>query len=71
MYGESEYRFPISPWGGVLSGVLFANTTTATNPFLDLQLFESVEAGYGLGLRVMVDKKSRTNLAVDVAFGEK
>jgi hypothetical protein len=50
---------------------LFANATTATNPFQSLTLFESVKYGYGLGLRVMVDKKSRTNLAVDVAFGER
>jgi outer membrane protein assembly factor BamA len=71
VYGEAEYRFPISPCTGVLGGVLFANATTATNPFQSLTLFESVKYGYGLGLRVMVDKKSRTNLAVDVAFGER
>jgi outer membrane protein assembly factor BamA len=71
MYGEAEYRFPISPCTGVLGGVLFANLTTTNNPKQSLSLFESIKPGYGLGLRIMVDKKSRTNLAVDFAFGEK
>ena len=29
------------------------------------------KAGYGAGLRIMVDKRSRTNLAVDFGFGQK
>ena len=71
VYGEAEYRFPISPCTGVLGGVIFGNLTTANNPKQSLSLFESIKPGYGFGLRVMVDKKSRTNLAVDFAFGEK
>ena len=71
MYGEAEYRFPISPCTGILGGVLFANLTTANNPKQSLSLFESVKPGYGLELRVMIDKKSRTNLVVDFAFGER
>lgn len=70
VYTEAEYRFPISPCGGVLSGVLFVNGTTASNN-QDLQLFESIKAGYGFGLRVMLDKYSRSNLTVDYGFGEK
>ncbi len=71
VYGEAEYRFPISKCSGVLGGVLFVNATTADNEFKSLNLFESVKPGYGLGLRIMVDKNSRTNLAVDIGFGEK
>jgi outer membrane protein assembly factor BamA len=71
VYGESEYRFPISPCTGVLGGVLFVNATTASNPQETVKLFESIQPGYGLGLRIMVDKKTRTNLAVDIAFGNK
>jgi hypothetical protein len=71
VYGEAEYRFPISPCGGILGGVVFVNGTTANNEAQDLKLFQSVKPGYGLGLRIMVDKKSRTNLAVDIGFGEK
>jgi hypothetical protein len=70
-YTEAEYRFPISKCGGLLSGVLFVNGTTANNTIQDLKLFESIKAGYGLGLRVMLDKYSRSNLTLDYAFGEK
>ncbi len=68
-YAEVEYRFPISPCGGILGGVLFANATTTNNPALSLGLFESIRSSYGLGLRVKLDKTSRTNLAVDLGFG--
>jgi len=71
VYGEAEYRFPISKCGGILGGVLFLNATTADNKALSLNLFESVKPGYGAGLRIMIDKRSRTNLAVDVGFGQK
>jgi outer membrane protein assembly factor BamA len=71
VYGEAEYRFPISRCGGILGGVLFVNGTTANNHALSLDLFESVKPGYGVGLRIMADKRSRMNLAVDLGFGEK
>ena len=71
VYGETEYSFPISKFGGVLGGVLFLNATTANNEAQSLGLFEAVKLGYGLGLRIMIDKQTRTNLAVDLAFGER
>jgi hypothetical protein len=71
MYTEAEYRFPISKCGGVLGGVLFVNGTTASNEALDLKLFEAIRAGYGAGLRVMLDKYSRTNLTIDYGFGKR
>jgi outer membrane protein assembly factor BamA len=71
MYGEAEYRFPISRCSGVLGGVLFANATTATNQGQSLELFESVKPSFGFGLRVMADRHSRTNLAIDFGFGDK
>jgi hypothetical protein len=71
VYGESEYRFPLSKCGGILGGVVFVNATSASNPAQSLKLFESVKPGYGMGLRIMVDKQTRTNLAVDVGWGEK
>jgi outer membrane protein assembly factor BamA len=71
VYGEAEYRFPISRCSGVLGGVVFANATTATNQILDLKLFGSVKPGYGVGLRIMADKSSRTNLSIDFGFGDK
>jgi outer membrane protein assembly factor BamA len=71
VYGEAEYRFPLSSCGGLWGGVVFVNATTANNPFQSLDLFESVKPGYGLGLRLMVDKETRTNLAIDFGFGER
>lgn len=70
-YGEAEYRFPISTCGGVWSGVAFLNATTANNPAQKLKLFESIQPGYGLGLRIMLDKSTRTNLTLDYGFGKK
>ena len=71
VYGEAEYRFPISSCGGLWGGVLFVNATTATNPLQSLDLFESIKPGYGVGFRLMLEKKSRTNLAIDFGFGDK
>ena len=71
VYSEAEYRFPISACGGILGGVVFANLTTASNTDKHEKLFDSVAPGYGFGLRVMVDKKSRTNVQIDFGFGKK
>lgn len=70
-YGEAEYRFPISQCGGIFSGVAFLNLTTANSPTQQLKLFESIQPGYGLGLRIMLDKSTRTNLALDYGFGKR
>lgn len=70
VYGEIEYRFPISRCNGLLGGVVFANASTASNPHLSLKLFESIKPSYGFGLRVKLEKHSRTNLAVDLGFGQ-
>jgi hypothetical protein len=69
VYAESEYRFPISGCGGLWSGVLFLNGTTASGAKNSPKLFESIKPGYGLGLRLMLDKKSRSNLAMDYGWG--
>ncbi len=69
VYGETEYRFPISRCGGILGGVIFANATTTDNPVQSPKLFESIKPGFGAGLRIMADKRARTNLAVDFGFG--
>ncbi len=71
IYTEGEYRFPISPCGGILGGVLFANVTSTTNPATNEKLLTYIAPGYGFGLRIMVDKRSRTNLQIDFGFGKK
>jgi hypothetical protein len=71
VYAEAEYRFPITRCGGVLGGVFFVNATTTDNPLLGIDLFDVIRPGVGTGLRVMIDKASRMNLAVDVGWGHK
>ena len=67
-YGESEYRFPISPNTGILGGVAFINCTTTSDKETDVHLFDFMRLGYGGGLRIMMDKKSRTRLEVDAGI---
>jgi len=69
MYGESEYRFPISKRTGILGGVVFANVTSTSDKSNDVKLMQYLRPGYGAGLRVMVDKQSRTRLNIDAAVG--
>ncbi|HRI79185.1 MAG TPA: BamA/TamA family outer membrane protein, partial [Cyclobacteriaceae bacterium] len=71
VYAEAEYRFPISQCGGILGGVLFVNATTTDNPnpLNQEKLFHKIAPAYGFGLRMKVDKRSRTNLQLDFGFG--
>jgi len=75
LYAESEYRFPISQHSGILGGVLFLNLTTASDhnniTNANIQLLDYVRAGYGGGLRIMLDKKTRTRLQVDLGIANK
>ncbi|WP_417608348.1 BamA/TamA family outer membrane protein [Owenweeksia hongkongensis] len=69
MYGELEYRFPLQKNSDTFGGVLFANATTANNKDANIGLFEYVEPGVGVGWRIMLNKKARTNLTIDYAWG--
>jgi outer membrane protein assembly factor BamA len=68
MYAETEWRFPITE-NGLLGGVAFVNATTASNPLTGQSLFSSVAPGYGVGLRITMNKKDRTNICVDYGRG--
>jgi hypothetical protein len=50
--------------------VLFVNATTASSRSGGVDLFQYLDYAYGLGLRVMINKKSRANLALDMAWGK-
>lgn len=71
MYGEAEYRFPISRHTGILGGVLFANATTTSDKDTDVRLFNYIRPAGGIGLRIMMDKITRTRLEVDGARANK
>jgi hypothetical protein len=67
-YLESEYRFPITD-NKLISGVAFFNIQTVSDG-LNERLFEAYEPGAGAGLRILFNKKTRTNLCIDYAFGK-
>ncbi|MCX6267781.1 MAG: BamA/TamA family outer membrane protein [Bacteroidetes bacterium] len=71
VYGEVEWRFPISPCSQILGGVIFVNATTTDNPARDVALFQYVKPAVGFGLRVMINKYFRTNINLDFAIGSK
>lgn len=70
IYTELEYRFPLQKKKEMFGGVVFINGTTATNRDASINLYQYLDIGYGLGLRVMVMKKSRANLTIDYAWGK-
>jgi hypothetical protein len=69
LYAETEYRFPISRYTGILGGVLFADVTTASSYDKSRALFESWDPAAGAGLRVMFSAKTLSNLCIDCGFG--
>ena len=68
-YGELEYRGMLTR-NGLLGIVAFANATSVSNLEAGEKLFDSYAPAAGAGLRVLFNKRSRTNLCVDFAFGK-
>jgi len=69
LYGETEYRFPISPYSGILGGVVFVNVTTASSDDGIRKLFEAFDPAAGVGLRIMFSRKTLSNLCIDFGCG--
>ena len=73
VYSELEYRVHLigtkkNP--DFLGAVAFVNATTANNHDANINLFDYVDWGGGVGLRFMMNKTSRTNITLDYAWGE-
>jgi hypothetical protein len=64
---EAELRFPIMA-NQFLSGVVFGDLMSG-NDAMGTKLFQQFQPGYGAGLRVLFNKTTRTNLALDYAYG--
>ncbi|HMH21228.1 MAG TPA: hypothetical protein VK563_05610 [Puia sp.] len=64
---EAEIRFPILA-NKFISGVAFANLQTGNDDH-GTKIFQVFQPGYGGGFRVLFNKATRTNLALDYAFG--
>ncbi|MFI5184191.1 MAG: BamA/TamA family outer membrane protein [Vicinamibacteria bacterium] len=69
LYGEIEYRWTITQ-NGLLGMVAFLNTETLSNQEAGEKLFDSFATGAGAGLRLMLSKRSKTNLSVDFGQGK-
>ncbi|MBO9573723.1 MAG: BamA/TamA family outer membrane protein, partial [Chitinophagaceae bacterium] len=67
-YYETEYRYPITR-NKLISGVAFINLQTASDD-LGKKLFEYWEPGVGAGLRILLQKQSRSTICFDYARGK-
>ena len=66
VYLESEYRFALTG-NGLLGGVVFINAESlSAAPGTRLQ---AIQPAIGPGLRIKLNKVSRTNIAIDYGFG--
>jgi hypothetical protein len=78
VYAEAEWRFRITD-NGLLGGVVFANLSTFTRPAVSVpgyseageSLFEHPRVAGGVGLRIMQNRQSRTNITLDLTVADK
>lgn len=63
---EAEYRVPLTR-NGLFGMVLFTNFESLSN--IDTWHFTSIAPAGGLGLRIKLNKFSRTNIAIDYGWG--
>jgi outer membrane protein assembly factor BamA len=68
-YGEVEYRGALTS-SGLFGAVVFANATTIGSAESGTRLFRSWAPAGGVGLRVLLNKHSRTNLTTDYGWGK-
>ncbi|GGA92311.1 hypothetical protein [Puia dinghuensis] len=66
LYLESEYRFGITS-NGFLGGVVFVNAASFSEPVTNH--FETINPGWGAGIRIKLNKFSKTNICLDYGFG--
>jgi len=66
-YFETEYRFGITN-NGLLGGVTFLNLENFSSDLSEA--YDKLFPGYGVGLRIKLNKYSGANLCVDYGFGQ-
>jgi len=69
VYGEAEYRWTATE-NGLFGMVAFLNTETLSSRQENKDLFDSFATGAGFGFRLMLNKRSKTNLCFDIGFGK-
>ena len=67
LFIESEYRFNISR-NGFLGGVVFVNTTSASE--YESRKFEYWKPAIGTGIRLKFNKYTKVNVAFDIGFSK-
>jgi hypothetical protein len=66
IYAETEYRFRLTA-NGLVGGVVFVNAQSFSGaPGTRLQ---GIQPGYGPGLRIKLNKVSKTNICIDYGIG--
>jgi hypothetical protein len=68
LYLESEYRFQLTR-NGLLGGVVFVNAEAFSEWPNNQNQFDKINPAVGTGLRVKLNKNSKTNLDIDYGFG--
>ena len=66
-YLESEYRFAISR-NGLFGAVVFANLQSFSGELS--KTYSTLLPGYGAGIRLKINKHSRTNICIDYGIGK-
>jgi len=66
VYFESEYRYRITA-NGVLGGTVFVNAESFSAQ--QGTRLQAIQPGYGPGLRIKLNKVSKTNISVNYGFG--
>jgi outer membrane protein assembly factor BamA len=69
IYAETEFRYQISR-SGLLGGVVFLNAISVDNKLIDQKLLDAFAFGYGAGLRIKMNKETRTNICIDIGLGQ-
>jgi hypothetical protein len=69
VYGEAEYRWTVTK-NGLFGMVAFLNAQTFGGEETGEELFDSMAPGGGFGFRLMLNKRSQTNLCLDIGFGK-
>lgn len=67
-YFETEYRFPIT-CNQLLSGTVFANFTSTSDRDRNIQVLQYIQPAFGFGLRLLIDKATKTNIIASYAWG--
>ncbi len=66
VYFEAEYRYKITA-NGLLGGVIFGNAESFSS--IQGSKLEAIQPAFGPGLRIKLNKLTKTNIAIDYGFG--